>query len=327
MSYEAVWAALDPSKREAFQRSMSVSSAGSVLLQTNINKVVQQLTLREFGLQAVLDRKPGSGNAAYINRRTAGTSGGVWVADTDSATEETGTYAQTSFAFKTLLTRGRVTRRLQATARSYGDALATELIGKSEDFANAYEDGCMNGDAAHFTNQFSGALTLVNAVSSQVVANSTLTAGGALSLAKLDEAIDRVRGAGNRSDLVIVASFNGSRKLNAALQAQQQFTNMTEIAAGFRVRTYDTIPIVISTQMGNALDWSGSTLNAFTGGSTTAILVINRRYMWLEELTPTTVMPLAKSTSQYDEMDIYSDSALVYSNTLGAALLGGISGS
>jgi HK97 family phage major capsid protein len=326
MPTEAQWAALDHNRREALQRSLSVSSAGSVLLQTNINKVVQQLTLREFGLQAVLDRKPGSGNAAYINRRSAGSSGGVWVADTDAATEETGSYAQVSFGYKTLLTRGRVTRKVQATARSYGDALATELIGKSEDFANALEDGCMNGDA-RFSNQFSGALTLVNAQSGQVVANSTLTAGGAISLSKLDEAIDRVRGAGNRSDLVIVASFNGARKLNAALQAQQQFTNMTEIAAGFRVRTYDTIPIVISTALGNTMTWSGSSITDFANGSTTAYLIINRRYMWLEELTPTTVMPLAKSTSQYDEFDMFADLALVYGNTLGAALLGGISGS
>lgn len=322
---ETVWAALDQGRREALQRSMSVASAGSVLLQTNINKIVQQLTLREFGLQAVLDRRPGSGNAAYINRRTAGSSGGVWVSDTDNATEETGAYDQISFPYKTLLTRGRVTRKVQATSRSYGDALATELMGKSEDFANALEDGCMNGDS-RFANQFSGALTLLNGVSSQVVANSTLTTGGALSLSKLDETIDRVRGAGNRSDLVIVANFNGGRKLNAALQAQQQFTNMTEIAAGFRVRTYDTIPIVISTQLGNTLDWSGSTVNGFSGGNTTAILILNRRYWWLEELTQTTVMPLAKGTSQYDEFDMYQDSALVRSNTLGGALLGGIAG-
>lgn len=323
---ESNWAALDPSRREQIQRAISVSSAGSVLLQTNINRVVQQLTLRQFGLQAVLDRRPGSGNAAYINRRSAGSSGGVWVADTDSASEESGTYAQTSFAYKTLLTKLRVTRKVQTTARSYGDALATELMGKTEDYANAYEDGCVNGDA-RFANQFSGALTLINAVSSQVVANSTLTTGGSLVLSKLDEAIDVVKGAGTRSDLVIVASFAGARKLNAALQAQQQFINTTEIAAGFRVRTYDTIPIVISTQIGNSLTWSGSSISAFTGGSTTAYIILNRRYFWLEELTPMTVMPLAKTTSQYDEAEMFSDSALVQANTLGGAILGGIAGS
>src|SRR3990167_5058357 len=308
---EHVWAQLDAGRREAFKRAINVSGAGTILLQTNINRVVQQLTLREFGLQAVLDRKPGMGDAAYINRRTAGTSGGVWVADTGTATEETGSYAQASFPYKTLLTNGRVTRKIQATGRSYGDVLATELVGKSEDFANAYEDGCVNGDS-RFANQFSGALTLINNVSAQVVANSASASGAALSLTKMDEAIDTVKGSANRSDLVIVGNYLGVRKLNAALQAQQQFTNMTEIAAGFRVRTYDGIPIVISTQIGNALTWSGSSLTAFTGGQTTALLVINRRYMWIEELTPMTVMPLAKVSSQYDEFEMYSDSSLVF---------------
>lgn len=324
----AQWAALDPERRESFQRSLTVSGAGAYLLQTNINRVVQQLTLREFGLQAVLDRKPGSGDKAYVNQRTAGSSGGLWVADTtdgDTA-EETGTYAQPSFAFKTLLSRGKVTRMLQRRAASYGDALAIELAGKAEDFADAFEDGCVNGDS-RFANQFSGALTLINAASGQVVANSTLTTGGAISLSNLDAAIDKVKGAGNRSDLVIVASFLGARKLNAALQAQQQFTNMTEIAAGFRVRTYDTIPIVISTRIGNAMTWSGSSITDFANGSTTAFIILNRRYCWIEELTPVTVMPLAKTSSQFDQFDMFTDAAFVLGNSKGAALLGGIAGS
>ena len=127
----------DPAKREAFERAINVSTAGSVLMQTFINRVVQMLTLREFGLQAVLDRKPGSGDKAYINRRSAGTTGAAWVADTTSLTEETGSYAQTSFSYATLATRGKVTRKLQAIGRSYGDALAQEMTGKAEDFANA----------------------------------------------------------------------------------------------------------------------------------------------------------------------------------------------
>ena len=42
------------------------------------------------------------------------------------------------------------------------------------------------------------------------------------------------------------------------------------------------------------------------------------------ELTPLTVMPLAKASSQYDEFDMYWDGALVLANTVGAAILGGI---
>lgn len=316
-------------RRERLQRTLNVSGAGSVLLQVQINRIVQLLTLRYLGVQQVLDRRPGSGNAAYINRRTAGTTGGAWVADTDSATEETGTYAQTPFTYRTLLTQGTVTRKLVATARSYGDAVAQEMIGKTEDFAALLEDGLVAGNsgAGGNANQINGLLTLANATASQVVANSTLTTGSALVLSKLDEAIDVVKGANNRSDLVIFASQLGGRKLNAALQAQQQFVNETEIRGGFRVKSYDGIPIVTSTAISNALTWSGSSLTAFSGGSTTAIIVVNKRYCWIEELTPQTVMPLAQTTSQNQSFQMFWDGSLVLGNTLGISVLGGISGS
>jgi hypothetical protein len=296
-------------------------------MQTYINRVVQMLTLREFGLQAVLDRTAGSGDKAYVNRRAAGSTGGAWVADTDGGTEETGSYSQASFVYRTLLTRGKVTRKMQAIGRSYGDALATEIVAKAEDFADALEIGCITGDSAANANQINGLLTLVNAVGTDSVANITTAAGGgALVLSRLDEAIDKVKGSSARQDLVIVGSFAGLRGVNAALQAQQQFTNETEIAAGYRVRTYDGIPLVISTRMPDTLaaGAAGGIITAFTGGSTTALAVINRRYVKLEELTPTTVMPLARSDSQFDQFDMFWDGALVLHNTRGAALLTGL---
>lgn len=320
----------DPERREIVQRALNVSGAGSVLLQTFINRVVQQLTLRELGLQAVLDRKPGSGNGAYINRRTAGTTGGAWVADTDSATEETGSYAQASFLYRTLLTKGKVTRALQARGKTYGDALAGELAAKAEDFADLLEAGLITGNVAADANQINGLLTLVNAqASTQVIANTTATAGDDIVLSKLDQAIDAVKGGDNPADLVILGSKAGVRKLNAELQAQQAFNDVTEIAAGFRVRTYDGSPIIRSTQMPDTLlpATNCTQINTFTTGATTALAIINRRYVWIEELEPQTVVPLAKDTSQYDQFEIYWDGALVFANTRGAALLIGIKAS
>ena len=317
----------DPARREAFERAVNVSSAGGVLIQTYINRVVQMLTLREFGLQAVLDRTPGQGDKAYINRRAAGSTGGAWVADTDGVTEETGTYSQASFTYRTLATRGRVTRKLQAIGRSYGDALAQEITAKAEDFADTLEAGCLTGDSAANANQINGLLTLVNAVGTDVVSNiTTASGGGSLTLARLDETIDKVKGSANRSDLVIVGSFAGLRGVNAALQAQQQFVNEVEIAGGFRVRTYDGIPLVVSTRMPDtiAAGATGGIITAFTGGTSTALAVINKRYVKIEELTPTTVMPLAKTDSQFDQFDMFWDGALVLHNTRGAALLTGI---
>ncbi|MBU6287607.1 MAG: hypothetical protein KGS10_05540 [Chloroflexi bacterium] len=317
---------VDPGRREAFERALNVAGAGSVLLQTFINRTVQQVNLRELGASAVLARRPGSGNAAYINRRVPG-SDAQWVADTGAITEGTGTYSQVSFAYKTLAVRGKVTRKLQATGRSYGDVLAGEIAGRAGDMAETFEKGLIYGDTAVSANQFDGLITLVQGTSSQIVLQTTALAGDALTLEKLDEAIDAVKGSASRSDCVILASFKGRRLLNAALQAQQQFNDIVEVGAGFRVRSYDGIPIVTSTEIPDVLTFNGSKVSAYSGAATTAILVVNTRYCYVEELTPMTVMPLAKVDSQYDEFDIFWDGSLVLANQLGASILCGIDAS
>ena len=58
--------------KQMIQRALQTTNAGATLLQEFVNRTVQQLTLREFGLQAVLERKEGQGQAEIINRRTAG---------------------------------------------------------------------------------------------------------------------------------------------------------------------------------------------------------------------------------------------------------------
>ena len=53
-------------------------------------------------------------------------------------------------------------------------------------------------------------------------------------------------------------------------------------------------------------------------------MVLNKRYCYIPELTPTTVMPLAKSSSQFDEFDMYWDGAAVVANPIGASMIVGI---
>lgn len=327
MNAQPSWlGAVDPGRREAFNRALDVAGAGSVLLQTFIDPVVQQLHLRELGASAVLPREAGSGNAAYINRRTPGTAA-EWLADTTEPTTAEGTYAQVSFVYKTLITRGTVTRKLQATGASYGDVLATEISGRTGDFSEEFERALIVGDIAVDPLEFDGLITLTQLTSSQIVLQTTTVTGDALTLEKLDETIDAVKGAAARSDLVILASFKGRRLLNGALQSTQQFNDMVEIGAGFRVRTYDGIPLITTTEMPDVLTFNGTKITAYTGSSTTAILVVNTRYFTIHELTSLTVMPLAKRSSQFDEFDLYWDGALVQKNTLGSAILVGIDAS
>ena len=207
--------------REIFQRGLNESGQGATLLQSFVNRTVQQLTLREFGLQAVLDRKEGTGQAEIINRRDglSVANGGVWVADTTAGVDQTGTYAQVSFTYKTLITRGKVTRKLQATGKTYADILALEMSAKAEDFANSLESGLIAGDQAGKVlggsgggadaNVCNGFITLIQGVDSFSMGQTVNVAGsttalGAMDLSKLDEAIDLVKGSAQRGDLVIV---------------------------------------------------------------------------------------------------------------------------
>ena len=347
------WTTQSEGERQRINRVLSNTtgaSGGGYLLQTFINRTVQQLTLREFGLQAVLDRRPGSGDAEYINQRTAGVSGAGWYADTATVDEENGTYEQVSFPYKTAVTRGKVTRKLMAVGRTYADILALELSAKAEDFANQLEEGYLLGQLNYSTNANlngtnapKGFLTLLfgdyslEYLEQVVPVNQTGTTApgckGPLTLEKLDTAIDKIKGAASRQDLVIVGSFAGLRQLNGLLQADQVFNDVTEVAGGFRVKTYDGIPCIVSTAMPNDLQFSGLTTAThagnnvagrwFEGKASTAassasmLLILNKRYCYISELTPTTVLPLAKSSSQFDQFDMYWDGAPVISNSLG----------
>ena len=328
-NHTAQWAALNPENRGRFERALNVSGAGTILVQNFTNRIIQQLSIREFGALGTLTRKPGQGSQAVVNRRTASAMavGDVWVADTDSVVESTGTPSQATFSYATLATRGKVTRKMRAIGRSYIDILAQEMLDKTDDFNEALESGIWVGDTGADANYMNGILTLVNAVSGQVVAQTSAVGGDSISLTKLDEAIDSTKGAGRRSDLIIYASFKGSRKLNAALDARQRFPTSVVISAGFRVRDYDGIPIVISTGIPDNMTWDGSSITGLSGeltNPTGALVVVNKRHLWLEELTPMTMMPLARDDSQYQQFDIFWDGAVVLHNTKGATILGGI---
>ena len=110
------WGNLSPERRQAFERALTGADAasGSGLLQDFVNRTIQQLTVREWGLSNYLDRKPGSGSQAIINRRASSDPGAAWVATNVAPTDATGTYSQFSFPYQTLATRGVVARKLIA---------------------------------------------------------------------------------------------------------------------------------------------------------------------------------------------------------------------
>lgn len=313
--------------RVNIEKALTGSTAGTILMQPEIDKVIGNLVDYKNPLRQNLTRKQGSGDSWVIIRRAvSGITGSAWVADTDeTGIEKTGTYTRHPFAYKTCLARGKVTRKLQATGRSYTDVLATEMENKAIEFKNDEDQCIVAGSTGVSTNQFDGLRYLVpstqQVVAGCVVGSGTAPCGGcALTLSELDEAIDECAGAPD----MLVMSKRSRRALNALLQISQRFLDRVEVRGGFKLLSYNDIPIYVSTNIVNTQAVAATGVTSETTGRTSSIYVVDSENTWVGELTPLTVVPLAKKSSQYDEFDILCDEVLVVRNPIANAKLIGI---
>ena len=302
-------------------KALDVSAAGTVLVQPEIDKVVAQIVDYRNPLRQNLPRKKGSGDAWHIIRRTpSGTTPAAWVADSDDIVEDEGTYTKVSFYYKTIVARVKVTRKMQAIGRSYADILADEIEARALEFRDkedyAYVIGASSANSS--SKEFMGLMYQLQSAA-QTVACAASTTPGSLTLAKMDEAMDLSTG----NIGMIIMSKKTRRLLNALLQANQRFVNTVKVKGGFVTLAYNEAPIFTSNNIPNTVSYAadGTTVSALSGGTASFIEFVDLDHVWVGELTPVTVMPLAKTTSQYDVVDIYCDETLVVRNPYTCALL------
>lgn len=302
----------------------------SVLSQPVIDKLVTQLVEYNNPVRLNLPRKKGSGYAWHLNRRTplgnvggaAGSTYYAFTADTNTFDqfEGTGTYAQHDFIYRTIGAQGKVTRKAQAVGQTYSNILADELEAKAmefrdkEDYAMLWTHGT-SGTLGYAENGWSGIYHLADAANR--FPDSAGQAAATMTLEVLDNCIDAIRGDCN----MIITSKKGRRKINMLLQAHQRFNDKIEVKGGFKVLSYNDIPIFTSS---NCFDtgvinesFYGTTagpeggdapgLTAMTGGNMSTIFFLDTSKVFMGVLTEITVQPLAKTTSQYDVFDIYCD--------------------
>jgi hypothetical protein len=140
---------------------------------------------------------------------------------------------------KYIYTHGEVTGpEISAAATEY-DVLAMDIEQHSRGLVEK-----LSTDLATAT----GASNALEGIIHQIDTDASLNAGSGvvdassayLSLALIDQAIDNSQG---DVDLMIT-SRAVRRKINSLLQAQQRFNDTVEVSAGFRVLTYDGMPIV-----------------------------------------------------------------------------------
>jgi hypothetical protein len=189
-------------------------------------------------LYNAVSKVPWATNVYFIRKRTSLPTAS-WSTDGGSLPAATVTrHTRVSTPIAYLYTRGEVTGPMQSAAGTLIDALAMEIETHSRALVEQLSDDIWAADGT--ADDLVGILEQIETADDLNAGGGVVTVSGALTLAYLDQAIDNSRGAVD----MIVASRGVKRKINSLLQAQQQFVDKVEIQAGFRVLSYDGLPIV-----------------------------------------------------------------------------------
>jgi HK97 family phage major capsid protein len=294
---------------EQLKKALNIANAGNTLQQPLVDRVLQELIEVNNPLRQNLPRKPGSGTDWILNQRTSRGAGGSFIDDTDEPVETQASYSQKKFPFKTVIQRGKVTRKLVAVGKSLLDIEAEEVENALQAVRDAEEDAIINGDSTLNPKQFNGLRKLTPA-GQTVVAGAN---GAPLSLDLMDQVLDLNRGNPN----MLIMSKKANRKLNALLQSQQRFVDTMEVTGGFRVQVYNGIPIFRSI-------FVSDTQTQGTSNVCSDIFVLDTSAVWIGELTPLKMVRLAQKSSQFGEFDIFEDLALVLGNDIKVSRLAGV---
>jgi hypothetical protein len=153
-------------------------------------------------------------------------------------TEATATFTQKTANLSVLGGDADVDNFIQRTRSNIQDQRAIQTALKAKSVARKFEDTFIIGDVGVDSNSFDGLRVL--AVAAQEITMGVN--GGALTLAKLDETIDLVKG--GKPDILLM-SKRTRRKLKSLLQASAHYVESGE-QFGRQVMFYDGIPVHVS---------------------------------------------------------------------------------
>lgn len=308
--------------RVDIEKALSGSDIAEMIL-PELDKVIARMVDYKNPLRQNLPRKPGSGDAYKVRRRAApGTTPAAFVAENETPKEDEGVYTGKQYPYKTILAAGKITRQAQDAGKKYFDVMAEEISGRTDDFKDYEEWAIVAGNTVTSVKQFDGLRVLIPSTQ-QVIAGGTGT--GPLTLALLDEAIDTSKG----NPDMLVMSRRTRRELNALLQISQRFIDRIEVKGGFKLMAYNDIPIYVSTRVVNTVKVDtvvGVTTagSPYADGHSSSIYIVDTETTFISERQALKIMPLAKTTSQFDKFEIFCDETLVVRNPQKNAKLIGI---
>jgi hypothetical protein len=186
----------------------------------------------------------------------------------DSWSESTPTFEQKTATLKIMGGDADVDNFLKATRSNIQDLEAAVVELKAKALRDKFEETFIYGDSSVNAKQFDGLKKLVDTgtAGDQLIAMSDT--GSTLTLAKLDELIDAVKGG---KPALLLMSRRSRRKLNALVRASGGMIETDRDKWGNFVQLWDGIPIGVNDWILDTHTLSGGVETNTTGGTCSTI--------------------------------------------------------
>ncbi len=189
----------------------------------------------------------------------------------DEWAESTPTFEQITANLKIMGGDADVDNFLKSTRSNIQDLEAAVIELKAKALRDKFEEMFIYGDATTSPKQFDGLRLLIDTESAgdQVIAMSDT--GATLTLAKLDELIDAVKG--GKPDMLLM-SRRSRRKLNALVRAAGGMIETDRDQWGNFIQLWDSVPIGVNDWILDTHTVSGGVETGTTGGTCSGIYAI-----------------------------------------------------
>ncbi len=191
--------------------------------------------------------------------------GDTWVESTPEFTKPTAT-------LKIMGGDADVDNFLKSTRSNIQDLEAAVIEQKAKALRHEFEKQFLYGNETTSPKQFDGIVKLIDTASASAQVIAMAAAGATLTLTKLDELIDAIKGA--KPDMLLM-SRRSRRKLQALARAAGSNLEVGQGKLGEFVQLYNGIPVAISDWVLDTHTVSGSVEGIYTGEANSTIYALS----------------------------------------------------
>lgn len=211
------------------------------------------------------------GNALTYNRESTLPAAEWHAANDDWATSPSITFSQQTATLKILGQNADVDNYIKQTRSNIQDVESAIIELTAKAIRHELEDKFLYGDDSADANQFDGLRKIIDTATASAQLIAMAATGATLTLAKLDELIDAVKG--GKPDLLVM-SRRSRRKINALARAAGNNLEVGKGLLGEFVQMYNGIIIAVSDFQLDTHTVAGSLDTATTGGANSNIYAV-----------------------------------------------------